>query len=90
MPEQEPNRLEKIVDKHTLYVSFKVEARNVVVRNWNTLNAGRTENKTERENFHSPEAIAKYLENMTAFYKKEGYAVAGEKSDKEISASELS
>jgi predicted DNA-binding WGR domain protein len=83
MPEEQSFRLEKTVGNQTLYVSFKVEARNCVIRGWNIFVNDRPESKTDRENFQSAEDVKTYLTNAKAQYLKQGYKdPAAKKSSK--------
>lgn len=77
MPTQQANtvRLEKKLDeKKRLYIEFRAESRNSVLRLWNHYGAdGRPVQKKERENFQSESEARGYIKNQVAAYLKQGY-----------------
>lgn len=67
-------RLEKTEDKKVFYVQFEKEARNGVVRLWNTYSqAGLVIAHKERENFQDSEAVARYIKNARKQYETQGF-----------------
>ena len=67
-------RLEKTVEGKTYYREFQREARNSILRLWNTFNgAGLNVAHREHENFHNSADADTYLKNMRAQFEKDGF-----------------
>ena len=67
-------RLERAEDKKLFYVQFEKEARNGVLRLWNTYSqAGFVVAHKERETFQDADGVARYLKNARKQYETQGF-----------------
>lgn len=82
-------RLEKKTRSGLLYIEFRIEARNAVLRVWNLFENGVNVQKKDKENLQTPENVATYIKNQKAGYEKKGFSMAGADAPVTASATDL-